>query len=363
MSTPTLADALTRTPNGARFHRADLHIHSFGGSGDVTDAAMTPENIVATAKAEKLDVISITDHNSIANVAAAITASAGTGVLVIPGVELSTAEGHLLCYLPTVTALSTFFGRVNIANRGAPNAHCQDAMLACLAHLKALGGFALLAHVDATNGFEQAMPTNTPHRLDILCHDTLLGFEVLSATSSVLYSEVDTGSERVAACRERVRRLGLGARQCLARVLNSDSHTLASTSSNTTLWETSRGTPRRTGTWSSSRQWSFRLSGSTLVLHRFFLRRFIPVSHIAAIRKPFVSRARLADEYWGDLHVDYRDERGRVRSFNIRSTMFERGTLRRLVTDLVKLNPSISLDYNSAKMLLEVVGSTKREAA
>ncbi len=36
---------------GAHFHRGDLHIHSFGdgGSYDVIDNQMTPENIIAKA--------------------------------------------------------------------------------------------------------------------------------------------------------------------------------------------------------------------------------------------------------------------------------------------------------------------------
>lgn len=55
--------------NGAKFRRADLHIHSFGegGSYDVVDAGMTPEAIVDTAVAENLQVIGITDHNVIGN--------------------------------------------------------------------------------------------------------------------------------------------------------------------------------------------------------------------------------------------------------------------------------------------------------
>jgi hypothetical protein len=54
-------------PNGNRFYRADLHIHSYKGSHDVSDQAMTPHNIVATALDEGLDVIAITDHNEISN--------------------------------------------------------------------------------------------------------------------------------------------------------------------------------------------------------------------------------------------------------------------------------------------------------
>ena len=54
---------------GARFLRADLHIHSYGefGSYDVKDATMTPEAIVDTAIAKGLKIISITDHNEIFN--------------------------------------------------------------------------------------------------------------------------------------------------------------------------------------------------------------------------------------------------------------------------------------------------------
>ena len=68
--------------------RADLHIHSFGASHDVRDTTMTPTAIVATAIQEQLALISITDHNDITNVQAAINAAKGSALTVIPGVEL-----------------------------------------------------------------------------------------------------------------------------------------------------------------------------------------------------------------------------------------------------------------------------------
>ena len=34
---------------GATFYRADLHLHSYPASHDVTDTTMTPESIVAAA--------------------------------------------------------------------------------------------------------------------------------------------------------------------------------------------------------------------------------------------------------------------------------------------------------------------------
>ena len=50
--------------NGAKFYRADLHIHSFGeyASYDVYDTGMTPENIIDIAIKENISVISITDQ-------------------------------------------------------------------------------------------------------------------------------------------------------------------------------------------------------------------------------------------------------------------------------------------------------------
>ena len=53
-------------PRGARFFRADLHIHSCTGRNDVRDAATTPEAIVTITDQEGLRIVAITDHNKIA---------------------------------------------------------------------------------------------------------------------------------------------------------------------------------------------------------------------------------------------------------------------------------------------------------
>jgi len=61
----SIPDEIVALPAGARFCRADLHIHSYGGSHDVKDATMTPDAIVSTAVAEGLAMVAITDHNEI----------------------------------------------------------------------------------------------------------------------------------------------------------------------------------------------------------------------------------------------------------------------------------------------------------
>jgi hypothetical protein len=220
-----LAEVLS-LPCGARFFRADMHVHSYGGSHDVSDATMTPESIVETALQQGLGVLAVTDHNEITNVAATIATAKGKPLLVVPGVELSTPQGHLLAYLPTLDALQQFHGRLDVVERGTPTSRCKNAMVDCLNILKGLGGFGILAHVDTPSGFETENPGGSPHKVDVICHGALIGIELKKAESVITYAEGDPDGERVKAGRARIERLGLGERQFLARVQFSDSHAL-----------------------------------------------------------------------------------------------------------------------------------------
>ena len=60
MSTSQLLNQVLNQAVGATFFRADLHIHTHGGSHDVRDISMTPTAIVTTAIQEKLSLIAIT---------------------------------------------------------------------------------------------------------------------------------------------------------------------------------------------------------------------------------------------------------------------------------------------------------------
>jgi len=203
-----------------------MHVHSYGGSHDVTDVSMTPEKIVETAVQYGLGVLAVTDHNEITNVAVTLDVAKNTGLMVVPGVELSTPQGHLLAYLPTVHALERFHGRLDIVERGTPTSRCKNAIVDCLNLLQSLGGFGILAHVDGPSGFETENPGASPHKLDVLCHAALLGIELKKASSPISYAEGDPDAGRVQAGKARIERLGLGEKQFLARVLFSDSHTL-----------------------------------------------------------------------------------------------------------------------------------------
>lgn len=75
----------------------DLHIHSC--LSPCADDEMTPNNIVNMAYIKGLDVIGITDHNSMENVEAIIKVAKQRNILVVPGIEVTTKEEiHVLCY-------------------------------------------------------------------------------------------------------------------------------------------------------------------------------------------------------------------------------------------------------------------------
>ena len=74
----------------------DFHIHS--ALSPCADDDMTPNDIVGMAVLNGLDLIAVTDHNSFSNANAVVKAAIGTDLIVLPGVELSTAEEvHVIC--------------------------------------------------------------------------------------------------------------------------------------------------------------------------------------------------------------------------------------------------------------------------
>lgn len=228
----SILNELEAQATGAKFYRADLHIHSFGASHDVRDPTMTAAAIVQTAAREGLNIIAITDHNEIGNVEAGIQASVGTSVFVVPGIELSTPQGHLLSYVPTLELLRRLHGQLTIVDSGKQTSRCQQSILECLNLLTPLGGFGILAHVDMESGFEVEVPGASPHKVDVLSHPALLGIELKQATSSISYGDGDPNADRVRMGRERIARLKLGSKQYLARVLNSDAHALGALGKN-----------------------------------------------------------------------------------------------------------------------------------
>lgn len=74
--------------------RADLHLHS----GASYDAEGSVEEILEKAEEFDLDVLAVTDHDQIDASLEAVELSEEHEVSAIPGVEVSTEDGHLLAW-------------------------------------------------------------------------------------------------------------------------------------------------------------------------------------------------------------------------------------------------------------------------
>lgn len=69
----------------------DLHIHSV--LSPCADELMTPQNIFNMAMLKHLDIISVTDHNSLKQIPVCYELSKSYDMLFIPGVEVTVSEG------------------------------------------------------------------------------------------------------------------------------------------------------------------------------------------------------------------------------------------------------------------------------
>ena len=90
---------------------ADLHLHTVLSA--CAEVEMVPPLIVRRALELGLNLIAVTDHNAAANCAAVMAAAEGTGLVVLPGMEVQTAEEvHMLCLFETLEQALTWQGIV-----------------------------------------------------------------------------------------------------------------------------------------------------------------------------------------------------------------------------------------------------------
>lgn len=85
----------------------DLHIHS--ALSPCGDDDMTPNNIVNMAALGGLNIIAVSDHNTCQNISAVKKVADRAGLLLVPAMELETAEEiHVLCLFESVEGAKEF---------------------------------------------------------------------------------------------------------------------------------------------------------------------------------------------------------------------------------------------------------------
>lgn len=156
-----------------RYLLADLHLHTV--LSPCAEVEMIPPLIVRRAQELGLELLAVTDHNAALNAAAMVEAAVGTGLTILPGMEVqSREEVHLTALFDTVDqALAwqervwaalpdrendeEFFGAQFVVDATGEYCYTEKRMLSIAAALsieevvsgvRALGGIVLPAHVD-----------------------------------------------------------------------------------------------------------------------------------------------------------------------------------------------------------------------
>ncbi len=152
----------------------DLHIHT--ALSPCADNDMTPNNIINMSMLKGLEVIAVTDHNSCENVKACMACAENKPLLVIPGMEVETAEEiHVICLfpelkyademqawvyscLPKICNNELVFGTQLVMNADDDITHIEKRLLLTSAAIsinqifevveKRLNGVAIPAHID-----------------------------------------------------------------------------------------------------------------------------------------------------------------------------------------------------------------------
>ena len=91
--------------------KADLHVHTV--LSPCAEVEMIPPLIVEEAISKSIDIIAITDHNSISNIESVQKAAKHTEIKIIPGIEIQTKEEiHSLCLFNSLSNCKKFFSEI-----------------------------------------------------------------------------------------------------------------------------------------------------------------------------------------------------------------------------------------------------------
>lgn len=171
--------------------KADLHIHTaYSADGTATVAAILEH----VARHTDLDVIAITDHDEIEGALEAVALAPRYGIEVIPGVEVTTADGHLLALYVT------------------ENVPAKLSLVETIDYVANLGGVCIAAHPGGR--WEWCLQEHHLRHALSLPHiaETLIGVEAYNASLPNLRI-----NQRAHAIQQRL---------ALANVSNSDAHLL-----------------------------------------------------------------------------------------------------------------------------------------
>jgi DNA repair ATPase RecN len=193
---------------------------------------MTPKQIIETAIARGIAVIAITDHNSIANVERALSVAEGhkDKIVVLPGIEITTAHGHVLAaYAPDRTKeLQALVVRLDFQEDDQGAMHTRLPIEKVAELVAADGGLCIPTHIDREGtGFERKATYRD--REAVIHSPDVVALEVDDIAHATWYEQHDTSDghgERAQLLLGRETKLGKPQGSRLPKVRFSDAHQL-----------------------------------------------------------------------------------------------------------------------------------------
>jgi predicted ATP-dependent endonuclease of OLD family len=186
----------------ACFWSVDLHVHTPASQDAPPDAYSDAVGLVSAARSAGLDAIAITDHNTADWCDDIGRAAEGLPIVVLPGVEITTTEGHLLAIWEQGTparVINELLAIIGIGedDRGAltsvANGGIEDTARAVTAH----DGLAIAAHIEKPKGLLEISVAS--HLLRTLMDDSLAAVEIVHLeTATVIERKI--GNHRALAC-------------------------------------------------------------------------------------------------------------------------------------------------------------------
>jgi energy-coupling factor transporter ATP-binding protein EcfA2 len=181
---------------------------------------------VDAAVASGIDVLAITDHNSVLFVRDALRAAEDKPLVVIPGIEISTRDGHQLALfapeaVESLESLATAES-LKLKTLSPTERRSERSILDLVEEIAGRGGLAIPAHVDLPSGICAALRQS--ELVDLLSTPALAGLEFATEeTLRTWFTDEDEDSDRLAAwgARQSVPEL---KERGLARLMSSDSH-------------------------------------------------------------------------------------------------------------------------------------------
>ncbi|MDE3257665.1 MAG: AAA family ATPase [Gemmatimonadota bacterium] len=162
MNVTTNTNSDGRAPAGARFYKCALQVNpqhyggTFRGQPSDGDAISHAQAIVDKAFELGIEVLAVTDHNSVSAVAAFRSAACNRPIRIFPGFELTSSEGvHILCLYPPETELDRlerYLGGFGIHDTDPSSDLANKTVAEILDIVQNQGGISIAAHVTNSGG-------------------------------------------------------------------------------------------------------------------------------------------------------------------------------------------------------------------